>query len=342
MTKHKKGIIASFGVMLFQGWEGIIIMLFGLIAVFAASFQSVQFIAASLWAKEAFTLVLSIIIFGNKRLIKIVKNGLSWTGFSYAIGFIIGSGLGSIFYMLAIMNAGTGYGLILTSLYPIFSYILLKIFFKEKTRPIIWIGVVLTLVGGALFILLPSLLDSNKGFEWKHIIGVAFGAMTALCWSVEGLIISKQSESKWTNKDLVVWKSIVVFMFISIVVMPFSMIFGNSFSLFGKIMANWESLLITVGLAVNLVIMRLLYTYSINNAGVKTTAIIDSNNYLVSPIISLILFYTINPLINDGSGTSLYEPIVWWSWLLVIPIVIGVFIVIYFNKKHIQELDHER
>ena len=341
MTKHKKGIIASFGVMLFQGWEGIIIFLFGLIAIFAALFKSVEFIAASLLAKEMFTLVLSIIIFGNRRLVKIVKNGFSKTGALYAFGFIIGSGLGNVFYMLALTYAGTGYGLILTSLYPIFSYILLKIFFKEKTKSIIWIGITITLVGGILFTLLPPLLDSSSEFGFKHILGIIFGAVTALCWAVEGLIIGKQSESKWLNKDLVVWKSIVVLVFIVIIIMPLAMFSGNSFAVFGKIMSNWKSLLIIGILAINLIIMRLLYTYSINNAGVKTTAIIDSNNYLIAPIISIILFYSINPLIF-GTSNSLYIPIIWWAWFLIIPITVGVFIVIYFNKKHIQELDHER
>ena len=342
MIKHKKGVIASLGVMFLQGWEGIIIMLFGLIAVFAVSFQSVHFVAASLLAKEIFTLLLSVIFFGNKRLVKIVKNGFSKVGALYAIGFIIGSGIGNVFYMLAIMFAGTGYGTILTSLYPIFSYILLKIFFKDKTRPIIWLGVVITLVGGALFILLPSLLNSNKGLKLKHVLGIVFGAMTALCWSIEGLIIGKQSKNKWSNKDLLVWKSIVVLIFIASIIMPLAIMFGNSFLMFSKIMSNWKSLIILVILAINLLVMRLLYTYSINNAGVKTTAIIDSNNYLVGPIISIILYYTIDPLMNGGLNVSLYKPIIWWAWFLVIPIVIGVFIVIYFNKKHIKELDHER
>ena len=342
MTKHKKGITASFVVLLLQGWEGIILRLFGLIAIFAASFEEFHFISASLLAKEAFTLVLSIIIFGNKKLLSIVKNGWSKTGAIYAFGFIIGSGFGNIFYMLAIMKAGPGYGPILTSLYPIFSYILLKIFFKEKTKKIIWCGIAITLMGGALFTLLPSLIESHNKFELKHVIGIIFGALTALCWSIEGLVIGKQSKNGWSNRDLVVWKSIVVFIFIAVAVMPFAMLFGDSFSEFGKIMSNWKSLLIIGFLAVNLVVMRLLYTYSINNAGVKTTAIIDSNNYLVSPVISIILFYSINPIINDGANIPLYDPIIWWSWFLIIPIIIGVFIVIYYNNKHIQELDHER
>ena len=348
-SKKTKGVIASSFVMFLQGWEGVILMTFALLATFAGIISSPAFAAASLFAKEVFTLTLSILIFGNKNLLQIIKKGFTKIGMQYSLGFIIGSSLGGLFYILAIAMAGTGYGQMLTSMYPVFTILIVKTLFKDqKITPIVWLGIVLTIIGGALFISLPPLLEGSN-FGYKQIIGILFGAITALCWSVEGIIINKiqRQNSAWKDSELIIWKTISTFLFISIIIMPITSFWNNPYKITGDMFSNWKALLITISLSVNLIFMRILYTYSINNAGVQLTSIIDTNNFLVGPLISAIIFSISKYEYNDGNHRLIYESIAWWSWLMVIPILIGVLLVVYNSSKKSTNkintlLDHEK
>ena len=344
MTKQlskKKGIFASIIVMLFQGWEGIILTTFALVAAFAGILASPAFASASLFAKEIFTFIISAVILGNKKIIQIFKKGFTRTGAIYAVAFIIGSSIGSLLYIISVMMAGPGYAGILTATYPVFITILLRIFQKEKSSKIIIFGIVLTITGGVLFLLLPS-IATNDGIKTEKIIGMSLSLFTALCWSIEGVIINfaNKRKIKFSDRDLSVWKSFVSLVFISIVIMPISMMWGNSYIIFKNIFTSWKGILIILALAINLIVMRVAYTYSIRNAGVKITSIIDTNNFLVGPIIASILSVFAITYINDPNR-YLFNPIIWWSWFLLIPIISGAFIVIYFSGTK-KVLDHEK
>lgn len=343
MTKKRKGIIASFGVMLLQGWEGTIIMLFALVASVVGFMASPAFAAASLFAKEIFTFILSVLFLGNKNIVNIVKKGFTKSGLRYAVGFIIGSSLGSIFFIIALGLAGPGYGTILTAMYPIFTSLLLKIFFREKANKIVWIGIVVTIVGGAMFMTLPSLLQGEE-FETSKLIGIGLGAVTALCWSIEGVIINTAHKFKteWDDKELAVWKSTVSLIFIAIAIMPISMAFDNSYTIFANIFKSWKAIIIVIALALNLVLMRIAYTYSIRQAGVRLTSVIDTNNFLVTPIISTIIYYAADIYYSNDPTSEIFQANIWWSWFLLIPIFIGVYMVITNSDKEIEILDHEK
>lgn len=335
-------------VMLLQGWEGAIIMTFALVASLVGILNSPAFASASIFTKEIFTFVISLLLFGRKYLRKVLRKGLTKVGFKYSIAFIIGSSIGNIFYTLALFLGGPGYGTVLTAMYPIFTAILVRIFFKEKSTPIAIIGIIITVLSGAVFVSLPALINhsnNHSSFDSTKIIGISLGAVAALCWSLEGVILShiNRNHPSWNDRELAIWKSMVSFVFILIVLLPITMSFGNSFEYVGDILSSWKSILISLALGINLVILRVLYTKSISLAGVRITSIIDTNNFIVTPIISTIIYYTSKITKLDGSG-YIYEPTEWWAWLLIVPLLFGILLVILFNKHddEIEIIDHEK
>lgn len=131
MTKKKAiGITSASMVALFQGLEGVIFTLFGLVISVAAVFTTTSFSVAAIFMREIFVVVGVTVMFypylqdAFKRLFR--KEGK----------FLIMSGLftstGDFFYVLSFTFAGSSFGPVLTTLYPIFSLILLRLIFKER------------------------------------------------------------------------------------------------------------------------------------------------------------------------------------------------------------------
>ena len=342
-SRRKRGMAASGAVMLLQGWEGIILTFFALIAFFAGVLTSPAFAAASLFGKEIFTFIITVLVFGNKNLLKIYKKGFTLSGLKYGIAFILGSSIGGVFFILSIALAGPGLGTVLTAMYPVFTTIILRVFFKDKSNKKVLFGIFLTIIGGGLFLLVPPLMD-GEGFSSEKMLGMAFGAITALFWSLEGVLISKvkKNSQNWSNRELAVWKSTVSLLFIGIIIMPLGMIWENSYNIFANIFSTWEAIVITFALAINLITLRILFTYSIRNAGVKVTSVIDTNNFLIGPIFSIILYSMFSLTYANDPSKQLFQPIVWWSWLMLIPILVGVIIVVLFSEEKTEIVEYEK
>ena len=139
MTKTKKskkiGVTAATGVAFFQGFEAILFNVF--IFVFAtAVLESNAFGAAVMAGKETIGIILAIIIIGPKVFIGLFKKLKSKEGLFYGIAAGIGTTFGNLFYILAIVNAGSSYGVILTALYPIMSLLLMKFIVKRRSEPL--------------------------------------------------------------------------------------------------------------------------------------------------------------------------------------------------------------
>lgn len=131
MTKKKvAGITSASMVALFQGLEGVIFTFFGLVISVASVFTTTSFSVASIFLREMIVVSGISIAFmpylkkALKRLLKKEGKYLLLSGFFTATG--------DFFYVLSFTFAGASFGPVLTTLYPIFSLILLRILFKEK------------------------------------------------------------------------------------------------------------------------------------------------------------------------------------------------------------------
>lgn len=138
MKKYGKRKILGFGAAgataLLQGFEGILFLLFAL--VFTKNlFESVGFATGSLFLKELVTLFFMLIIINPSKFwktIKLLKNKKETRIFLYA--GLFGTSLGNLFYIMAIQFGGAGYGVVLTSFYPIFSIFIIKLLMKSRER----------------------------------------------------------------------------------------------------------------------------------------------------------------------------------------------------------------
>ena len=348
-----KGSMAATAVALFQGFEGLLFPLFGIIFTFTA-FQSIGFSVGSLAVKEFLTFIIVLILMKPSKLIKVFKTlwyqkesrNFLWAG-------VIGTTLGNLFYIMAIQFAGSSYGVILTALYPVFSMIIIKLTMKTgKEGWRVWLGVTIAVLGAIAFVLVPAIVQ-GEDFGPLAIIGVVMGLLAALFWAFEGAFINigvkKEVNKNISNNESVMIRSLGTNLVSFIVLLPLVAILSETVSgemfevnpytdVIAKIFSSWEGILIAVIIAANLVILRIIHIYSISQIGAKLTAIIDTNNFLIPAFFSIFL---VNIGLEFFHGSEpIYESIVWWSWLLLIPIMIGVFIVLFYNKGEDDE-QHE-
>ncbi|NQZ65651.1 MAG: EamA family transporter [Mycoplasmatales bacterium] len=330
--RKKIGIVSAFLTMTLQGFEGIFVALIGLVFISSIS-ENPSFSGATLLGKEIFGVILTFLIFGPKVYKNVLKKIKSKAGLYYFLSGSIGTTLGNALYILAVNVGGTGYGIILTGLYPIFSLLLIKFVLKKQTNKMVWVGVTISIIGSILFILLPSLI-SGSGVGPSQIVGMIIGGLAALFWAIEGIFISKASklkENNFNDKEKIVARTSSSLISTLIFIMPFTYIWGNSFYYFSELLIHWESLLILIAFALNVIILRYVFNISIEYAGLHNSAVIDSNNFLITPLLSIFLAYS-TQLVNPD-GMPLFEPIIWWSWLLIIPIIIGTSIVLKYNDN---------
>lgn len=338
--KQIKGTSAAGAVALLQGGEGVLFTLLGLVAVFASTSlrESTEFSVAVLGMKELLGVIISGLVF-FRFVIPAIKKLKTNKGRWFAISGIL-TGLGNLFYILGIAFAGPSYGVILTALYPIFSMVLMKIFFKDKQSLMPWIGVSIAMVGAVLFTILPSVIN-KEDFELKNMVGMLFGMLAAFLWAIEGIFIKKANDIKSTTtfqtREMVLIRTSSSALTTIVVLMPLSLLIHskgvdqNAYEITKDLWSHWDAALIVGIIAFNIVALRMIHLYAIKTIGPKMTAIIDTNNFLIGPFFSIFLN------LAGGKLGALFVPLVWWVWLLIIPILVGVIMVLYFEKTPSQE-----
>lgn len=346
------GVFSAIGVAFTQGFEGIFVLLFGLIGALAVSMNEPFFAAGTLAAKEIIGIVIILLLFGFKTVKAVIKKIRSKAGLYFVIASSFGTMLGNFLYIVAISMAGSSYGTILTGLYPVFALLLIKLVLKEKESLLVKLGMLISILGGACFIAVPTIVNSGT-IQTKTIVGMIMGALAAFFWAFESLFLKlavnkEKPGENWSQQEIVTLRSMFTLLTTVIVVMPLSLIWGNPFVVFKDIFVHWESLLIIIGIGINIIILRMMHMYAIKTIGNKLTAIIDTNNFLVSPIFSLFLsgipflVYAASPGEGISAGDNLFTLLEnWWAWFFVIPIILGAFMSIYFHEDNdeIKELD---
>lgn len=348
--KNRKiiGMSSAGMVALFQGLEGVIFTFFGLVLSVAAVFTTTSFAVATVFLRESIIFVALSLMFwphikSSFRRMK-RKDGriLFLSGFFTATG--------NFFYILSISLAGSSYGPVLTTLYPIFSLILLRILFKERQNWIVRGGVVLSIFSGLLFMLLPSLL-SKEGFNLMKLLGMFFGMLGALLWAAEGMLIKKSIDVSKTHpanhQELLLIRTFSAWVVTLIFVVPMGFIPAegtslNPFTMMGKIIADYKAFLIVFAIALGVLLLRFFHANAIKKIGPKLTAIIDTNNFIIPAFLAI--FLSFGNFENVATHQLLFETFEWWVWLLTIPLMIGVLITIIFEKteRRVEEIIFDR
>ncbi|MCC3161054.1 MAG: DMT family transporter [Mollicutes bacterium PWAP] len=335
IKKNRKfGISMSFSVLFLQGLEGFLLPLFGiltftiLIDVTSPIFSIIYSIIKEVVISLIMIVSMPVIFIKSTRFLK------NKIGLFVLIAGALGTFFGNIFYILAISIAGSGYGSTLTSFYPIFTLFLSFIIFKEKTNWKVFIGIGITILGGALFVLLPSLIESQKVTP-KVILGMFFGMISGAFWAVEtifvkkSMIVSEKKNLPIKNLEIISIRTLGVLISTVLISLPISFAFGDSPLVFKSILTSYQVDLLIIGISIFVFLLRFVHILSIYHVGVRVTSSIDTNNFLIPALLSFIFQYF------GGEIGTIYsqEAPVWWSLLLFIPIAIGVFLVVFFSEK---------
>ena len=169
------------------------------------------------------------------------------------------------------------------------------------------------------------------------VLGMGFGLLAAFLWAFESVFIKLGMDTKgakFTNKEIVLTRSIFTTVSTWIIIMPVMLFVPNTvggpFYHFGQIFSHWDSGLTMLSIAVNILILRYLHVLALEQIGPKLTAIIDTNNFLIPAVFAEVLQFLPNG--KDGRSNG-FDVIPWWSFLLLIPLLIGVYLVLVFHKN---------
>lgn len=125
-----KGVSASILVSGFQSFESILLVIFGVVA--ASLTNQIALAGATMLMKETFSLGLMLVTSSPFLIKNIFRKLKSKQGVYFIIAAALGTSLGNICFLLAIFLAGSGYGAIMTALYPVISITMLNFILKEK------------------------------------------------------------------------------------------------------------------------------------------------------------------------------------------------------------------
>ncbi|TCG11018.1 hypothetical protein C4B24_03270 [Mycoplasma marinum] len=260
----------------------------------------------------------------------------------------LGTATGNLLFIIGIILAGPSYGVILTALYPVFAIGLNKIICKEKDNWLSKMGIVFSIISGALFVIIPSAIGGGK-IDAKKIMGMACGLFAGFFWALDGLFlkIAMKKNPNVTQKEALAIKTVSVSLTTWIIFIPISMGINHLFKqtgepffniftdFFGPLFTNdnaWIVWIILLIAGLNIVILRILHTMSIDLIGQKLTAIIDTNNFIIPSLFALVLQF-LPGIPGQEFRNSLFIP---YLWLLLIPLCIGLaLIIIYHGKKEI-------
>jgi len=340
MSKKIKGTLLASWVAIAQGFESVLFNFF-VVIVSIGVLSSPAFAAAELGVKELLMFITTPLFFGPRKFISALKALRTKKGMIYFLSGFIGNATGNLFFILGVAQAGSGYGIVLNSLYPLFSFILIKAFMKKGAAN--WkviLGIFISLISAAAFILLPSLL-SHEGREVdpKTIMGMIFGLLAGLFWALDGVIIhigNRRKEIEVSSKEIIIIRSGATSLSVWMIGMPLMLIFGPTFMSVATILGNWESMLIIAALVFNLYFIRIAMIAAIDNIGPRMTAVIDNNAFAVGALIAIPLQFIPGVIGNKFSEDFM----VWWAYLLLIPLIFGSIIVIYFEEPDIAAMQN--
>ena len=351
-----KGTIAATGVAFLQGFEGLLFPLFGIIFMFS-TYQSMGFSVGTLAIKEVLTIIFMVVIAKPKNAWTTFKKLFTssdarwffWAG-------VIGTTMGNLFYIVAIQFAGSSYGVILTSLYPVFAMLLVKFMMKSSESWKVWMGVAIAVAGAALFVLLPSIV-SGEGVDVMSIVGMLFGLAAAFFWAVEGTFINvgvkKESNKDINDSEAVLMRSFGTNFSVVLILMPIVSVLSYTvdvdvFSIdpfvdvVAEIFVSWKGILISLAITANLITLRMIHIKAISSIGAKLTSIISTNNFIIPALFSIVLTLFNLEFVHEigKEDHEIYTTIVWWAWFLIIPIAVGVFIVLYYSGGEEPDIEH--
>ena len=342
-----KGMLCSGYVALSQGWEGMLFSLLGLVVLQEVT-EKESFTTAVLGVKELMGAVLAAIIMGKGLFAAIKKVGTK-KGLLYFLSGMWTS-IGNLCYLLGVALAGSTYGVILASLYPAFSLILMKVFFRSKQTVLAWVGVLIMLTAAIMMTILPDLAKGKLNeIDMTKVAGMLISGLAALFWGFEGIFIQKGSEAKgpeFSDKEAMFVRTAASAATAIVLIMPMMSFFNHSawdqYKEFGHIWSDYKLFLLVSAASLNVVILRIAHVIAVDNVGPGMTAIISNNSFIVPAFFGL--FLAIPTFTFKGSTAAdpqyLFPPIDWISWVLMIPIVIGLFMVIYFEKP--RKKKHEK
>ena len=344
-NKVKGSIFASL-TALFQGLEASLIPLILIVPTFILikNNYSVEFTASILSIKELFTFIISFVVMGYSTFLSSLKKMKKRNNRNFMYSAIFGTTMGNIFFSLAVVLTSSTYGIILTSLYPLFSIILSYIILKEKDINNFFIfGAILTISSGILFVLLPILFaNNNQTWDTKKIVGVICGMLSAFMWAIEGIFIKIgfNNKTNLNQKEIIFTRTFFSTITTFILFLPLSIIMDGKINnvytkIFPLFFMDWKVMLILFGISINLIILRITHTTSLKFLTPRIVSIIDSNNILIPPIIAIIF--------SQISGLEYYkdEQIIWWAFFLILPILLGVFLTIYSKRVNTKVLEHD-
>lgn len=332
-NRKVKGVLAAMGVSGFQSFESILLIIFSVAVPQLTNHFALA--GATMLLKETFSLGLMLITSTPFLIRNLWKKLHSKQGMQFIIAAVIGTSLGNICFLMAVFLAGSGYGAILTALYPAISITMLNFLLKEKEPWKVWFGVFFTMISSALFVLLPAVIESKR-ITTNIVVGMILGGFTSFFWSIEGVFVNVgiRGPIEFTNKEVMATRSFFTAVMSVIFITPITCAFGeNSFKYANEIMINWKSALLAFATGLNIFLLRNTSIYAIRMIGAKVTSVIDTFNFIL-PAVFTEIFATI-----PGELGQKYDEnrIVWWAFLLVILILIGVFISVYYQKPHAKD-----
>ncbi len=347
VSTKTKGMWSATGVVFTQGFEAVLLP-FLLFATFMFDIQKdhgIIYSSVIMSIKELISLVLIFTYMGWKTIkssFKIMKKSKNKC---FIFSGIFGTGLGNFLFITGIILAGPAYGVILSAFYPIFAILLNKIFLKEKDNWIVSVGVIVTIISGVLFVALPIITKAEPISNPVKMYGGMFcGLGAGMFWALEGLLLKKAMEknNKVTKKQIVIIRTFSVTISSFLIFLPISLAtdsiinrsFFNVFSeMYGALFKNYQAWIVWLILFIagfNILILRILHTTAIKNIGQKMTAIIDTNNFIVPAIFSVILSHIMRDSNTQQSfETSQLDPPM--LWIIMIPLSLGLLLVLLFH-----------
>ncbi len=344
-SQNKKiGMLSAGGVVLSQGFEAVLLPL-----LFYASFMFVMsndngiaYSAGIMSLKELISLIMIIVYLGPKIIIKAWKLMIKKKNIYFILSGIFGTAMGNLFFIVGIVLAGPSYGVILTAFYPIFAIVLNKMVYKEKDNWISKLGMLISILSGALFVALPVIIGGGT-IEGKTIAGMCCGLLAGFFWAMEGLLlrIAMDKNPKVTQKEVIAIRTITVVITTWVIFVPISMainygVTGTMFNTYSELIGKlfykdqaWIVWLVLFAAGFNVLLLRIMHTTAIELIGQKLTAIIDTNNFIVPSVFALILQF-----LPGHPGQEFTDSLLaWYLWFLLLPLSIGLILVLVYHGK---------
>ncbi len=127
-------------------------------------------------------LTLSNIVSGRGS--EIFRTLKTWPGVLVCLAAVFGGPIAMGGYLLGIEFAGASYALSITAMFPVVGTILAAVFLKEKITPLVWGGIILSVVGALIVGWTPP-----EGGTMPHFyLGIGCALLACFGWGIEGVL----------------------------------------------------------------------------------------------------------------------------------------------------------